>query len=201
MIKEISNLIFVSLFSLFGCSANEIDVSNNFDSLSGVLTENISPTESFETSNSNNSECKKNYNCGFEEICFENSCYYYTSLIYQVEVLKYVDFEYNDCNDFEYDVFVDYEYVKTSSVSKCGASWPNEYFYFNGDQIPEIRFWRLGNFNKRVDGKQACYWNDKYKVCEWFPFNIINKEKMEYSNDEYSLKVVIKPFANLDVSL
>lgn len=188
--KKLLNSLFLTTFLFLGCNnfnSSNTESSTSFDSSEN---ENVIPTEA------SGIAC----NCGLEEICFENECSHFRGLIYEIRILKYKN-NNPPCRNYEYDALLDGKLIYTSSISKCGASWPNDYFIMHGDEILELRIWTLGNFNKREFGKQLCNWNEEYKTCTQLPFKFFDTNEYVINYKEEFVKFSVKPIGNLNVEL
>ena len=192
MVEKIFKILAIFLFGLssLNCGDNynpvEISSSTVSDETSLVTT----PTES------NLLFC----NCQLEEICFENECSHFRALIYEIRILEYQNSN-SPCRNYEYDALLDNKLIYTSSISKCGSKWSNDYFIMHGDEILELRIWILGNFNKREFGKQLCNWNEEYKTCTQLPFKFFDTDQYVINYKEEFVKFSVKPIGNLNVEL
>lgn len=192
MVEKIFKTLAIFLFGLssLNCGDNynpaEISSSTVSDETSLVTT----PTES------NLLFC----NCQLEEICFENECSHFRALVYEIRILEYEN-NNSPCRNYEYDALLDNKLIYTSSISKCGSKWTNDYFVMHGDEILELRIWTLGNFNKREFGKQLCNWNEEYKTCTQLPFKFFDTDQYVINYKEEFVKFSVKPIGNLNVEL
>lgn len=194
---SIHSLLFLVLTS---CGSNDPVSINDSTGISDeeIPNEQI-PTEGFLP------ECNQDLHCNDEELCFEGTCQHYIGFVYKVTVVKYIKIG-DSCADYVFNPYLDKKPIpvfpknnKTSSIATCGGSWPNEWFEMVGDQIPEIAFWKVGLFNKKIDGVKTCWYENEN--CIQFPLKVFKAGELKQVNKLYDIQLKIEPIKSLAVKL
>ncbi len=196
---KMSFINFLYFASLALACNNEESLSDVVENTTIISDENIIPTESTDPTEN---ECNNDFQCFEEEICFKKECNYSGALVYETSIRNFIECD-QGCKNYKYYIYLDKQFVFESSVSKCGADWPNNHFEMHGDQILEIIFTEVRKFQKDNNILQACF--KEPFLCSAVPFEFLKTgkylSKIENMGCKYSFEIYFKPVKSLEIDL